>query len=147
MNNDNDIPKCNISIPVLGGFKFSNSILNFKDISLLTFYKICSHGAMMIIGIVLSSLFFHLRMNMSNINTLKWIKPHISTEPIHWKHGILPALIAFIAGACLYLYTLLKQSKIKKKILMLFSSDKTRPCKDSTGRVWTSNDNSWQLFL
>ena len=60
MNNSNDIPSCNISIPVIGGFNFADGVVNFKDISLLTFYKICSHGAMMIIGIILSSLFFHL---------------------------------------------------------------------------------------
>ena len=52
---------------------------------------------------------------MSKINVLKWIKPRIHTEPLLWKHGILPALVAFIVGGALYLYTLLKQSKIKKK--------------------------------
>ena len=111
----NNVPTCNISIPIIGGFKFSDNVINFKDISLLTFYKICSHGAMMIIGIIISSLFFHLRMHMSKMDVLKWIKPRISTEPLLWKHGILPALVAFIIGASLYLYTLLKQSKIKKK--------------------------------
>ena len=107
MNNTHDIPTCNILIPVIGAFNFADGVVNFKDISLLTFYNICSHDAMKIIGIILSLLFFNLRMHLSKINVLKWIKPCIHTEPLLWKHGILPALVAFIVGVSLYLYTLL----------------------------------------
>lgn len=143
------VNQCTVNIPIIGGFRFVDKInsLNVNDIGWLAFFKFISKGVMMLIGIIVSALIFQLRMNLSEYEFLYWIRPKINTGPIEWMYGFGPAFVLLIVGAVIYAYCTNVVSRLQTDIMKRILSKDTRPCKDSTGFVWTPENTVWQTLL
>ena len=143
------IQQCTVNIPIVGGFSFADKLnsLSSDDIEWLAFYKFIAKACMMMIGVVLSAVIFQLRMNLSEYEMLSWIRPSINTEPVGWEYGFFPAFVLFTVGALLYVYCTRIVSTLQTDIMQKITSANTRPCKDSTGYVWTADNTVWQTLL
>ena len=143
------IQQCTVNIPIVGGFSFSDKInsLSSDDIGWLAFYKFIAKASMMMIGVVFSAVIFQLRMNLSENEMLSWIRPKINTEPVAWVYGFVPALVLFTGGALVYVYCTRVVSTLQTGIMKKITAANTRPCKDSTGYVWTADNTIWQTLF
>ena len=143
------LQQCTVNIPIVGGFSFVDKInsLHPDSIGWLAFYKFLAKCSMMSIGVVFSAMIFQLRMNLSENEMLSWIRPKINTEPVAWVYGFVPAFFLFTGGALMYVYCTRVVSTLQTDIMKKIMSANTRPCKDSTGYVWSADNTVWQTLF